>query len=342
MNFVLYSNLFDFILLIVYFINITIIGILSFKEIKNRMSYKNIDLKKEEISHKGIYAFTMITVALYGLIFMLLIIHLAYKYNFISVFSLLFYLSFLWGTIKNRNKNVKSLSYENKADYVNIILLYLLFFSCNATSVYINSFSTIPHIAKEYLLLIFLIIKLVFFAYCIIINISIFLSNIALIFNKKGKQIIETIRKKIYKPFGFKFYSFNLSINKKNTNYIVLDIPIFFITCPFFLLYDLVMPLLLAFARWTFKKSSSLIKMIDSSLSNSSMVISKALKISSIISLVIVHWIMIYSSNIISSQTKDFFNLIITVILIPLIYDGIKQNDHLQQSLPLPTDVNNY
>lgn len=84
------------------------------------------------------------------------------------------------------------------------------------------------------------------------------------------------------------------------------------------------MPILIIFSRWVFEKISSINKIIDSYLNNSPKVISKILKISSIISLIIVYWIMIYSTNVISSQTKEFYNLIITVILIPLIYDGIK------------------
>ena len=59
---------------------------------------------------------------------------------------------------------------------------------------------------------------------------------------------------------------------------------------------------------------------------NSSKVIRKTIKISTIISLIIIYIIITYNNNIFSTNTKDIFTLLSTVILIPLIYDSIKSN----------------
>ena len=59
---------------------------------------------------------------------------------------------------------------------------------------------------------------------------------------------------------------------------------------------------------------------------NSSNVIRKTIKISTIISLLIIYLIITYNNNIFSANTKDIFTLLSTVILIPLIYDSIKSN----------------
>ncbi len=75
---------------------------------------------------------------------------------------------------------------------------------------------------------------------------------------------------------------------------------------------------------------------------NSSNVIRKTIKISTITSLIIIYIIIAYNNNIFSVNTKDIiiaynnnifsvntkdiFTLLSTVILIPLIYDSIKSN----------------
>ena len=72
-------------------------------------------------------------------------------------------------------------------------------------------------------------------------------------------------------------------------------------------------------------KVRSYIKSINY-FNNSSKVIRKTIKISTIISLIIVYIIITYNNNIFSTNTKDIFTLLSTVILIPLIYDSIKSN----------------
>ena len=50
------------------------------------------------------------------------------------------------------------------------------------------------------------------------------------------------------------------------------------------------------------------------------------IKMSTIISLIIIYIIITYNNNIFSTNTKDILTLLSTVILIPLIYDSIKSN----------------
>ena len=60
---------------------------------------------------------------------------------------------------------------------------------------------------------------------------------------------------------------------------------------------------------------------------NSQKAISKTLKISIIFSLLIVYVITTYNPKIICNDTKDVYNLLVTVILIPIIYDSIKSKE---------------
>ena len=60
---------------------------------------------------------------------------------------------------------------------------------------------------------------------------------------------------------------------------------------------------------------------------NRTLIIKTVLKISLIISLILVYICIIYENNIFSNQIKEIYNLISTVILIPIIYDSIKRKN---------------
>ena len=71
-------------------------------------------------------------------------------------------------------------------------------------------------------------------------------------------------------------------------------------------------------------KDIEIIVVNDGSKDNSQKIISKALKISIIFSLLIVYVVTVYNPKIICNNSKDVYNLLVTVILIPIIYDSIK------------------
>ena len=78
------------------------------------------------------------------------------------------------------------------------------------------------------------------------------------------------------------------------------------------------------FLRFLLKKLLGFSSILTNYFDNSQEVISKALKISIIFSLLIVYVVATYNPKIICNDTKDIYNLLVTVILIPIVYDSIK------------------
>jgi len=319
--FILNNNLFDTIIAIFLIINtITTLIIYTFefnKDIKNDKDNKK--LTKLEW-------FKLIINITYVIIFLIVLIILANKYKITPYITLLYYFGFILMPLKLSKKNLVDLTTENKMSYVQTTILFTIFFSSKVTEIYTNSLSNIPHTAKEYLLIFYLIIKLIFFIYCIIINFSIFISNLSIIFNKQLKYIKKVFIKFKNKYFELKLYDFYLSKNKNSKILFAIDIIIYIISCPFILILYFFFALIVLSSKFLIRKTLNLYKRIIDYFNNSSKIIRKTIKISTIISLIIVYIIITYNNNIFSNNTKDIFNLLSTVILIPLIYDSIKSN----------------
>lgn len=322
MDFLLHNTIFDNIINIFIFINTMITCVFSFKEFKSKETVEDNEPIEE---NKSLHLFKIITIVFWFIVIVSLIIHYAFKYNFISYFTLLYYLAFVWFTFKIRKKNISDLSYENKMYYIQTTFLYAIFFSSKATSIYLETFLNIPHAIKEYMLITFLIIKLLFFIFCIIVNFSILMSNLKNIFNKPIKFIKSKIEKYLNKTFELSFYNFYFSKNGKNKKMLIIDIPICIILCPVSIIINLIIPILIILSKFLLNKILVLGNKITHYLDNSSKIIAKTIKISLIFSLIIVYGIIVYNPKIILSQTKDIYNLLITVVLIPLVYDNIKQ-----------------
>lgn len=220
-------------------------------------------------------------------------------------------------------KNLIDLSTENKNSYIQATYIFLLFFSSSSTQVYLNIPFTISHTIKEYLLLAFLSLKIIFFVFCLIINISIFASNIYIIFKKPLIKIKDLFNKIINKEFDLSFYNFYLS-KKLSKKLFILDALIYIILCPFTIIIYTIFAIIMLIMKLIFRCCLKLGSKLINYFNNSSKIISKVIKISTIISLLIVYIIATYNSNIISYTTKETYTLFITVILIPLIYDSIK------------------
>ena len=323
MNFLLYNTIFDNIFSIFLIINGLITSLLTFNEIKDNEDSEN--KKDEKIDNKNIYLFKIITISIWFIIFIIIMIYFTFKYDFISYFTLLYYFVFVWLTFKMRKKNISDLSYENKMTYIQTTILYAIFFSSKASFLYFETFTNVPHIVKEYMLIVFLVIKLLFFIFCLIINFSIFISNITVVLNKTFNLIKFNIEKYINKEFELGYYNFHFSNNGKNKKMLFIDILIFVILCPITIIFNLIVPLLIILSKFLLKKLLIIGSITTHYLDNSSIIISKTIKVSAIFSLIIVYVIIVYNPDIIFSETKDIYTLITTVILIPLVYDNIKK-----------------
>lgn len=321
MYFLLNSNIFDTLISIFLIINAITTIIVSFSEFK-----KDIKSNKNDNKLTKLELFKLIVTIIYIIIFAVIFIIIANKYKITSYITLLYYLSFIWISLKLAKKNLIDLTTENKMSYIQTTILFTIFFSNKATNIYINSFSMILHTAKEYLLILFLIFKLIFFIYCIIINFSIFISNLSIIFKKQLKSIKKILIKVENKYFELKLYNFYFSKNNNNKISFIIDIIIYILSCPFIMILYFIFALIILSIKFLIRKILTLYTKTINYFNNSSNVIRKTIKISTIISLLIIYLIITYNNNIFSANTKDIFTLLSTVILIPLIYDSIKSN----------------
>ena len=321
MYFLLNSNIFDMLISIFLIINTITTTIVSFFEFE-----KDIKITKNDNKLTKLEWFKLIVNIIYIIIFAVIFIIVANKYKITSYITLLYYLSFIWISLKLAKKNLIDLTTENKMSYIQTTILFTIFFSNKATNIYINSFSMILHTAKEYLLILFLIFKLIFFIYCIIINFSIFISNLSIIFKKQLKSIKKILIKVENKYFELKLYNFYFSRNNNNKIFFIIDIIMYILSCPLIMVLYFIFALIILSIKFLIRKSLTLYTKTINYFNNSSNVIRKTIKISTIISLTNIYIIITYNNNIFSANTKDIFTLLSTVILIPLIYDSIKSN----------------
>lgn len=321
MHFILNSIIFNTLISIFLIINAITTIIVSFSEFK-----KDIKSNKNDNKLTKLEWFKSIVTIIYIIIFAVIFIIVSNKYKITSYITLLYYLSFIWISLKLAKKNLIDLTTENKMSYIRTTFLFTIFFSNKTTNIYINSFSMIPHTTKEYLLIFFLIFKLIFFIYCIIINFSIFISNLSIIFRKQLKSIKKILIKVENKYFELKLYDFYFSRNNNNKIFFIIDIIIYILSCPFIMILYFIFALVILSIKFLIRKILALYTKTINYFNNSSKVIRKTIKVSTIISLIIIYIIITYNNNIFSANTKDIFTLLSTVILIPLIYDSIKSN----------------
>lgn len=319
MFFILHSNFFDIIISILIVLNIIFTLILSIDNLKKDLNKDNNNNNKLT----KIKSFKFITVIIYVITIAIILMKIAKKYNVDSYLILIYYSSFVIATKKLLSKSIKDLTSENKMSYIGTTSLFLIFFSSNASQLYLNMPLNVQHTIKEYLLLLFLIIKIIFFIFCVIINLSILVSNIAILFNKSLKKMKELFSRFLIKKFELQLYDFYLS-SKYSKKLFTLDIIIFIILCPFQIITYFVFASIVLFLRFLLKKILNFGNILTNYFDNSQKIISKALKISIIFSLLIVYVVTVYNPKIICNNSKDVYNLLVTVILIPIIYDSIK------------------
>lgn len=260
-------------------------------------------------------------------VFCIIIMYFSYKIKsiFACLMILTIFVSFS-GIFKNYAKDAIKLSYDSNQHYICASCFFVLLFSAQSCRIYISSFGLLPHVAKEILLLLYLIVKIILTIFFTLMNFSITISNLKMLFGKRLDPFIYHLKKTIlvYNP---KYYNFKFSsINNRNI-VIIIDKIIFIITCPIFMVFNMILKL---FKTLTSKIINGFIKIYYSLLnydSNRNIIIKTILKISFIWSLIIVYICIIYEKNIFSNQIKEIYNLIVTVLLIPIIYDNIKSQN---------------
>ena len=289
------------------------IGIDSRKDIENLKNLTKLEW------------FKLCIITINIIVFIVLTIMFANKYKITSYIILIYYLSLVYISLKLSKKNIADLNSDNKMSYIQTTILFIIFFSSRATSIYMINFYMFSHTIKEYLLIIYITIKLIFFIYCTIISCSIFISNLSIMLKKQLQSIKILLNKFLNKHFELKLYDFYFSNKKDTLSYLVLDIIIYILSCPFLMIIYFIFALCILFIKFIIRNILKLSTVVVNYFNNSSKIIRKTLKISTIISLIFSYIIITYNNHIFYNNTKDVFNLLTTVILIPLIYDSIKK-----------------
>lgn len=319
LNFILYNDTFIKILIYLFGINIFLT---LFAE---RKSNKNKIRKKEEINKEN--TFKNKTIDFYILLITIILLFVFFKEKNVYSFCIfLMIISSYFKAFKNYTQDSLTLNFEIKKNYICVSAFFTILFSSKACSIYINSFNNLPHEFKEILLLVYLISKIIFVIFFILINTSIIISNMQLLFEKKLNTLLNKISNInfIYNPI---YYNFYFSNNENKKLLICIDKIIFFITCPIYMIFNIIYKLLFSA---TIKIISILIKLYKFLLNfnnNRNLIIKKILKISTIVSSILVYICTIYNHNIFSIEIKDIYNLLITVLLIPIVYDSIKTKE---------------
>lgn len=320
MNFILNNHIFDTIISLFLIVNTISTIITSYFEFKK----KRKDIKNyKNLTKLEWFKLCIITINIIA--FIVLTIIFSNKYKITSYIILIYYLSFVYISLKLSKKNIADLNSDNKMSYIQTTILFIIFFSSRATSIYMKNFYIFSHTIKEYLLIIYITIKLIFFIYCTIISCSIFVSNLSIMFKKQLQSIKILLNKFLNKHFELKLYDFYFSNKKDKLSYLILDIIIYILSCPFLMIIYFIFALCILFIKFIIRNILKLYTIVANYFNNSSKIIRKTLKISTIISLIFSYIIITYSNHIFYNNTKDVFNLLTTVILIPLIYDSIKK-----------------
>ncbi len=285
---------------------------------------KNQNKSNKKDSANSIEKFKDNIIDFFILILCLTFLYVAYKIK--NIFSFFMFITIILSfsrIFKNYAKDDLYLNYESKQHYISATCFFTILFSAKACDIYINSLSSLPHTIKEILLLIYLITKIIFVIFFFLMNFSIIISNMKMLFGNRLSNLMNKLKKinLVYEPI---YYNFIFSSIKNNNLVINIDKIIFFITCPIFMIFNIILKLLLTILK---KIINSLIKTYHFLLNydnNRTLIIKTILKISLILSLILVYICIIYEYNIFSNQIKEIYNLISTVILIPIIYDSIK------------------
>jgi len=311
LSFILNNFIFDFIICLLVLINFILTTIIDHKQIKNDL----YSIKKINIVLKCKLTIILLT----------LVTFMVFIYNkFTNYINLIIYFIipfiFLIKNLYNMYMKKQSLSIDNKYSILWSAYIFIVFFSSQATPIYYKSLSPLNHEFKEFLLILYLLTKIILFVYMFFTNIAILISNINIL-----KPIKLTKKHKTVQYYKIKDYDFILYKKYKHIGLFIVDFIIYFLLCvPTIILNLLLVLILKTISKFKCFFKYIIYKMYDFD-SNNNKIIKKITNISIITAFSMVYIIIIINKSIFISQNiVDIYNFISTVILIPFIYDSIK------------------
>lgn len=310
LNFILSNAIFDYVIIILLFINFVLTVIIDLKEQKKEFKSIFLSDKINKIKMKAM---------IIGVIFTIIKLYIKFK-NFINIgIYLIIPTILLIKNIFDIYKKEQPLSTDNKFSKLLSMNIFVIFFSSAAVPVYYNFLTSLNHNLKEILLIIYLIMKIVLFVFFSLNNITILLSNISILrpFKIKDNRMDDKFYElKDYNYYLYRKYNSKLTLCIDTILYFLLSIPTF--------VYNLVCIIGLKLCKFLLQFKKYLINIMCNINNNSNKIIRKITNISIIIAFSIVHIIIIINSALFSDEITQIYDFLSTVILIPFIYDSIK------------------
>lgn len=316
LNFFLYNHIFELIVGIPFIANFLFIEYLDHIQTKTKIQAKG----KFDKIHQ--YKVTILFLAS-----ILATIYIVSNFKNITLTILIFILPLftLIKSVSNIYSNKNDFTLDTK--YINVTskIIFIIFFSGYVTPVYLDTFANIPHMYKEILLILYLIIKIILFAFLTSTNIFVLISNINTTLKQKISKSISDYF--IYKEKDFTFINYDFYLYRKYNNKLtkIIDIIIFSILSIPTILLNLIIIICLNAIKIIKNKLFNLFKQLENK-DKWNLIIKKSTNISIIIAFIIVYIIMVLFKEQFFPQIIDIFTFLSTVILLPLIYDSIKSN----------------
>ena len=316
LNFFLYNHIFELIVGIPFIANFLFIEYLDHIQTKTKIQAKG----KFDKIHQ--YKVTILFLAS-----ILATIYIVSNFKNITLTILIFILPLftLIKSVSNIYSNKNDFTLDTKYINVTSTIIFIIFFSGYVTPVYLYTFANIPHMYKEILLILYLIIKIILFAFLTSTNIFVLISNINTTLKQKISKSISDYF--IYKEKDFTFINYDFYLYRKYNNKLtkIIDIIIFSILSIPTILLNLIIIIYLNAIKIIKNKLFNLFKQLENK-DKWNLIIKKSTNISIIIAFIIVYIIMVLFKEQFFPQIIDIFTFLSTVILLPLIYDSIKSN----------------
>lgn len=316
LNFFLYNHIFELIVGIPFIANFLFIEYLDHIQTKTKIQEKG----KFDKIHQ--YKVTILFLAS-----ILATIYIVSNFKNITLTILIFILPLLTliKSVSNIYSNKNDFTLDTKYINVTSTIIFIIFFSGYVTPVYLDTFANIPHMYKEILLILYLIIKIILFAFLTSTNIFVLISNINTTLKQKISKSISDYF--IYKEKDFTFFNYDFYLYRKYNNKLtkIIDIIIFSILSIPTILLNLIIIICLNAIKIIKNKLFNLFKQLENK-DKWNLIIKKSTNISIIIAFIIVYIIMVLFKEQFFPQIIDIFTFLSTVILLPLIYDSIKSN----------------
>ena len=316
LNFFLYNHIFELI------VGIPFIANFLFIEYLDNMQTKTKVQAKEKFDKIHQYKVTILFLAS-----ILATIYIVSNFKNITLTILIFILPLftLIKSVSNIYSNKNDFTLDTKYINVTSTIIFIIFFSGYVTPVYLEIFANIPHMHKEILLILYLIIKIILFVFLTSTNIFVLISNINTTLKQKISKSISDYF--IYKEKDFTFINYDFYLYRKYNNKLtkIIDIIIFSILSIPTITLNLIIIICLNAIKIIKNKLFNLFKQLENK-DKWNLIIKKSTNISIIIAFIIVYIIMVLFKEQFFPQIIDIFTFLSTVILLPLIYDSIKSN----------------